>query len=126
MPYRHQRTKKRIPKDKDRRRKLTDAQKIEIKKNKDGLSQRALARKYNVSRGTIKFIQDPEALAQNLQRREERGGWRQYYDIEDRARYMRNHRRYKKLLDDQGLLLPSKPTKTKKSGRSRKPSKPKR
>lgn len=105
MPYKCE--KKIIPAGKDRRRKLTDAEKADIRRNSRGLSQRALAAEYDVSRRTIQFIQNPEALAENLKRREERGGSKQYYNTEDQAIYMRGHRRYKKMLDDQGVLLPA-------------------
>lgn len=105
MPYKCE--KKIIPVDKDRRRKLTDAEKVEIRRNPRGLSQRALATEHGVSRRTIQFTQNPEALAENLKRRQERGGSKQYYNAEDQAAYMRGHRRYKKMLDDQGALLPA-------------------
>jgi transposase len=88
----------------DRRRKLTDSQRIEIKANREGLSQRKLASKYGVSRRTIQFILDPEKRAENLKRREERAGTKQYYDKDKHRESMKDHRRYKKELLEKGLL----------------------
>lgn len=88
----------------DRRRKLTEGQKQEIRENKMGLSQRKLAAVYGVSRRTITFILDPEKLAENLKRRQERGGHKQYYDKEKHAHYMQNHRKYKQDLYVKGKI----------------------
>jgi transposase len=88
----------------DRRVKLTDTQREEIKANRDGLSQRKLAKIYGVSRRTIQFILHPEKLEQNLQRRAERGGTKQYYDKEKQRKYMKAHRDYKKKLYLEGKI----------------------
>jgi len=103
MPYKAE---KMTIKDKkfDRRVKLTDEQKIEIKENKHDLSQRALARMYDVSRRTITFILDPEKLVENKKRRAERGGSKQYYDKEKHRVSMKEHRQYKQVLYKAGLL----------------------
>jgi len=54
----------------DKRIKLLDCQREMILYwTKEGMSQRALARMFNVSRRTITFIQDPEKLAKNKQSR---------------------------------------------------------
>lgn len=47
-----------------------------------GHSQRRLAAMFHVSRRTITFIQDPDKLKENIKRRHERGGHKQYYDKE--------------------------------------------
>jgi len=86
----------RIPKGFDKRVKLTDAQRREIKAAYGSFSQRELAAMYNVSRRLIQFIGCPEKLAENLKRREERGGWAQYYDKEYCTAAQRKHRRYKR------------------------------
>ena len=97
MPYAFETHKNKLPKGKDRRRKLTEKDKIEIMRLTDeGHSQRELARMFGVSRRTIQFVQDPEKLKQNKARRKERGGWRQYYDKSDHRKSMKEHREYKK------------------------------
>lgn len=82
----------------DRRTKLIPCQKeMIVYWNKEfGFSQRKLAEMFKVSRRTIQFVLDPEKLKQNKERREERGGWKQYYDKEKHAAQTRNHRDYKK------------------------------
>jgi len=60
-----------------------------------GYSQRQLAAMFHCSRRTIQFIIDPDKLKQNLLRRQERGGTKQYYDKEKHKEYMKTHRRYK-------------------------------
>ena len=82
----------------DRRRKLTPEQRAEIRLlHVEGkTSQRSLASMYGVSRRTIQFIVSPEKLAQNKERRLERGGWRQYYDKTTHAEAVKEHRQYKK------------------------------
>jgi len=68
-----------------------------------GLSQRKLAKMFGCSRRLIIFIIDPEKLKKNKERREERGGWKQYYDKKKNADYQKTHRRYKhKTLKDVG------------------------
>lgn len=89
----------------DRRMKLSEREKAEIRANVEGLSQRGLAAKYNVSRRTIQFVQSPEKLAANVERRKERGGHRAYYDKEAHREATRRHRDHKKHLDEKGILL---------------------
>ncbi|MCF7796002.1 hypothetical protein K9M42_02815 [Patescibacteria group bacterium] len=95
MPYKFQYTKVHLPKNKDRRRKLTDKQKKEIKELYGTISQRKLAKMFGVSRRLITFIGDPEKHKANLKARKERGGWKQYYDKNKHKKYMKNYRRYK-------------------------------
>ena len=95
MPYSFETQKTKLPRDKDRRVKLTNEQRREIQDNVEGLSQRKLAAKYGVSRRLISFILDPAKAESNKQRRKERGGWRQYYIKEEHTEAIRNHRRYK-------------------------------
>ena len=84
----------------DRRVKLTDDDKELIRKIKaeENLSQRELAKKFNVSRRLIQYILDPAKLTENKQRRIERGGSKQYYDKEKHREYMKEHRNYKQNL----------------------------
>jgi DNA-binding CsgD family transcriptional regulator len=102
VPYKH--TDKKIPAKLDRRRKLTEAQKDEIRSLKGKESSRALARMFNVSRRTIQYILDPAKLEANKKAREARGGSKQYYDKQKNTKYMREHRRYKQQLALKGEL----------------------
>lgn len=95
MPHKFEKDHVHLPKGKDRRIKLTDEQREEIRLNPDNLSQRKLAEKYGVSRRLITFILNPDAQEQNKQRRAERGGWKQYYDKKTHAKSMKEHRQYK-------------------------------
>ena len=88
----------------DKRVKLTQTQKEEIKKNEHGLSQRRLAAMYGVSRRTIQFILSPDKLKENKERRQERGGSKVYYDKDKHRESMKKHRKYKKELLDEGLI----------------------
>lgn len=56
---------------------------------------REIAREYGVDKRLIQFIAYPERKAQNLKRREERGGWKKYYDKDKNTEYMRKHRVHK-------------------------------
>lgn len=91
----------------DRRVKLTDDDKKLVLKARaeENLSQRELARKFNVSRRLIQYILDPEKLAENKQRRLERGGSKQYYNKEKQREYIKDHRRYKQDLYINGEII---------------------
>lgn len=106
MPYAFEKDGKLIPREpgKDRRVKLTAAQKAEIVDLAAAMSQNALAAKFNVSRRTIQFVLDPQKRIENLARRAERGGSKQYYDRQAHADTMRRHRQHKKKLRDKGEL----------------------
>ena len=106
MPFVHETRGKLIPREPglDRRIRLTEEQKKEIA-GAEGFSVRELAELFGVSRRTIQFIRNPESKAQNLARRDERGGWRSYYDAEKHKVRLREHRKHKRELDLQGLLI---------------------
>ena len=95
MPYKSEKIKIEHTKH-DRRIKLTDAEKQEIRENCLNLSQRKLAEMYGVSRRLIQFILFPEKLEENKQRRKERGN--KYYDKDKHREYIKEHRRYKQEL----------------------------
>jgi transposase-like protein len=84
----------------DRRRKLTNEDKIKIVEiYKEGNhSQRTLAELYKVSKRTIQFILDPKKLEENKKRRAERGGSMIYYDKDYQTEKIRDTRRYKQSL----------------------------
>ena len=81
----------------DRRVKLLPCQReMVLYWTEKGLSQRKIAKMFNVSRRLITFIQDPKKKEKNLQNKEERGGWKQYYKGgEEWAKTQREHRKYK-------------------------------
>jgi len=93
MPYRFEKLKLLIPKNKDRRRKLTDEDREEIKHLYGKVSQRKLASMFKVSRRLIIFIGCPEKLARN---KETRPISSVYYNRERHKKYMKKHRDYQK------------------------------
>ena len=95
MPYKFETKKIKIKKIDDKRIKLTDSEREEIKLAYGKVSQRKLAKAYGVSRRLIQFIGDPDKYVENLKRREERGGWQQYYDKNKNNKYMKKYRKSK-------------------------------
>lgn len=63
---------------------------------KIGTSIADVAKIFKVSKRTIQFILFPDRLEKNIELREERGGWKQYYDKIDHAADIKRHRIYKK------------------------------
>ena len=105
MPYKS--TAIKLSREQDRRVKLTDEQREEIRgKYKTGLySQRKLAAEYGVSRRLITFVISPEKEERcRLQFKERRKDGR--YDVtkKERASIQREHRRYKQALYIKGVL----------------------
>jgi len=98
MPYKFECDKTSLPKGKDRRFKLTDAQREEIREKyaTGDYSTYNLADSYNVSRRTIQFILDPKKLEENRKRLKERGGSKIYYNTKKNTSSMKEHRNYKK------------------------------
>ena len=103
MPYKSERIK--LAPTQDRRRKLTDEQKEEIKKlYATGLiGQRPLAEKFGVNRSLIQVIVNPEIAEKKKQRIKEH--WRDYRPSkEEWAKTIREHRHYKQELYLKGEL----------------------
>lgn len=105
MPYKS--TSIKLPREYDRRVKLSDEQKSEIvRKYETGMySQRALAREYNVSRRLIGFVIHPEkkeACAKSFVERRKQGMYKP--SKEEWAAIMKEHRRYKQKLYLDGKL----------------------
>ena len=96
MPYKHIEYK--IPRDKDRRVKLTEEEREQIREWYGKISQRKLAKIFNVSRRLITFIGCPEKYKRNLEQREARGGSKIYYDRAKHTKAMKKHRKYKQEL----------------------------
>lgn len=89
-----------LPKSKDRRRRLTDNQKTKIKKlRQGGMGIRALGRHFGVSHRTIQFIIFPERLAKVKQQYKDREQHKKTY-ARVRGKIwrdtMREHRAYKR------------------------------
>ena len=108
MPYKS--TSMKLSREQDRRVKLSDEQKDEIKhKYSTGLySQRQLAREYNVSRRLITFVLDPEKLKRNAELLKERKADGRYKPTKKEwAAIMREHRQYKENLYRKGELKPT-------------------
>lgn len=104
--------KMKLSQEQDRRRKLTDDQKEEIRKlYATGMySLNSLAREYNVSKKTILLIVNPDSKAKEDARI--KAHWRDYYDREEHNQAVKNLRNYKKDLLKKGELKESieKPT----------------
>ncbi len=81
----------------DRRKKLSDADRQQIKdSHRIGVSIRGIAAMFGVNRRLVQFILFPERQALNLKHREDRGGWKQYYDKDKWRESMAAHRDYKR------------------------------
>ena len=105
MPYKSEKIK--LPPEYDRRRKLSDEQKEEIRhKYGTGLySQRKLAREYNVSRSLIVCVVDNERYERlKAQRRERAKDGRYKCTKEQGAAIMRERRAYKQRLYLEGKI----------------------
>lgn len=103
MPYKSEKIK--LPQEYDRRRKLTDEQKEEIKhKYETGFySLNSLAKEYKVSKKTILLIVNPESKRKNAERIKEH--WRDYQlSPEERNKAMNEHRKYKHNLHKDGKI----------------------
>tara|TARA_R110000851_G_scaffold102450_3_gene219029 strand:- start:3440 stop:3742 length:303 start_codon:yes stop_codon:yes gene_type:complete len=94
MPYKFETNNTPLPRSKDRRVKLTNAQRSCILYRK-GESKAPLATEFGVSRRLIDFIQNPEKQRENLLRRQERGGTAQYYDKDKHRESMKKYRQDK-------------------------------
>ena len=104
MPYKSEKLK--LPPNKDRRRKLTDEQKEEIRKiYATGVcGTRPLAKQFGVSRSLIQIIVNPAIAEKKRQRIKEH--WRDYRPSkEEWNKIKREHRRYKQELYLQGELV---------------------
>ena len=105
MPYKSEKIK--LPKEHDRRIKLTDEQREEIReKYSTGLySQRALAREYGVSRRLISFVLDDEKYQKcREQFKERRADGRYKPTKEEWAKTQKEYRQYKQKLYVDGKL----------------------
>lgn len=105
MPYKAEKI--RLSREQDRRVKLTDEQREEIReKYATGCySQRGLAVEYNVSRRLISFILDDEKAKRASEQFKARKADGRYKPSKEKwAETMREHRRYKNMLYVNGQL----------------------
>jgi IS30 family transposase len=105
MPYKSEYTNLKLPAEHDKRRKLTEEQKDEIRLLNGKVSQRECAKLYNVSRSTIRWIWMPEKHERNLLMREFRGGSMIYYDREDQVKASQKTRQKRQELYVRGELI---------------------
>ena len=97
MPYKSE--KLRLSPDQDRRRKLTDEQKEEIKRiyAEGKVGQRPLAKQFGVSRSVIQLIVNPERAKAVKERSKQH--WRDYRPTKEKWNEIkREHRHYKQKL----------------------------
>jgi hypothetical protein len=90
----------------DRRVKLTQDDKnlIVWLREEEQISYQKLANRFGVSKKSIIFICRPELKAKDLENRKKRGGSKIYYNREKHTIQIREHRQYKKELNEKGLL----------------------
>lgn len=103
MPYKSEKIP--LQPEQDRRRKLTDDQKEEIRRIYESgvCGMRPLAKQFGVSRSTIQIIVRPDRAERVSQRIKEH--WRDYRPSEEEwAAVMREHRHYKQSLYLKGEL----------------------
>lgn len=115
MPYKSEKAKIAGTKH-DRRRKLTNEQKAEIKTlyETGEYSQRELARQYGVSRRLVVFCIYPERQVKNYEKRVEKGGSKIYYVKDKHTASVRKHRHHKQDLFLKGEIdIPPSKIKTK-------------
>lgn len=105
MPYKFEETKEKIRPEDDRRIKLSDEDKDLLHVlHKAGESIHSLSRRFKVSRRLIQFILYPDRHKENLAKRKERGGSKQYYDRKKNTVAIRKYRRHKQELKLLGKL----------------------
>lgn len=94
-----------VTKEFDRRRKLTDEQKDEIRKRyeMENTSLQKLADEYSVSKSLILIIVNPER-AEAVRETNREYSVNNKVSSKQRAEYMRRHRKYKRELIEQGKL----------------------
>jgi hypothetical protein len=63
-----------------------------------GESINAIAKRFKVNKRLIQFVLFPERREKNLELRDERGGWSQYYDRVANGAAVKKHRDYKKYI----------------------------
>jgi hypothetical protein len=104
MPYKFETEKKKIPRELNKNVKLSLEQREEIKELYGLISQRQLAKKFNVSRRLIIFIGCPEKYKKNVENFKKRQKTKKYYNKEKQRIYIQRLRQHKKQLNKIGKL----------------------
>lgn len=97
MPYKHEYTHTKLPRKLDRRVRLTEQDKVEIKKliSTTNLSNTQIAEQYGVHRKTIYLIRNPEQAKKEKEAYKiRRSDWR-YYNKDKQREAIKETRRYK-------------------------------
>jgi hypothetical protein len=104
MPYKSEKIK--LPKELDRRIKLTKTDKEEIKELYfiARISLRGLARLFKVDKKTIKFVIFPDFYEKEKDKQRKDKHWQKYYLKATHTKAIREHRQYKQKLYINGLL----------------------
>ncbi len=107
MPYKFETDNFKIPRDKDKRVKLSlkDKERIKHLHSSNQYSQRQLATMFNVSRRLIQFYTDDEKLKNHKEKSSLRREDGRYYDTHKHKEYIKTHRNYKKELYKNKELL---------------------
>ena len=108
MPYKMETEHMKMPQLLKKSAKLTQSDKEEIRYRYlivGGVSQRELAREYDVSKRLIQFCIYPEKQKANYAARVARGGHKQYYSKEKNTTAVRESRQHKQELFLQGKLI---------------------
>ena len=103
MPFKSEKIK--LPEKYDKRRKLTNDQKDEIRQKYESgfCSLQSLANEYGVSKKTILLIANPKSKEKNDKRIKDH--WKEYQASKDeRNKIMRDHRQYKQELYMSGKI----------------------
>lgn len=106
MPYKFETNKLKIPKELDKRVRLTEEEREQIIQLGGKISQRKLAKKYKVSRRLIQFVLYPEKYEKSKQQTKiNRLLNNNYYEKERNTKYMKKHRTHKQTLMKQRKLI---------------------
>jgi len=98
MPYWFETKKLKFSKSQDKRIKLTDQEREEIKElYNEGIAIRKIARRFSdkCSRRLIQLIIFPERLKELYQKQKDEEHWKRYYDKDKNKNYMRKYRKHK-------------------------------
>jgi len=112
MPYKFETDKRKIPREKDNRVKLTEEEREEIKSLYGQISQRKLAKLFGVSRRLVIFIGCPEKLRRAKELYKERRKDGRYYKKERHTKHIKKYRRHKKSIFGVTRLIHKKRTKS--------------
>lgn len=104
MPYKSEKIK--LPKELDRRIKISDDVRESIKKLyfQDGYSMRKIARELGVDRGSVKNILFPEKYQEQLRRYKKEKHWQKYYNKDKNTKSVREWRQRKQKLFLEGKI----------------------